>query len=286
MKQLTLSKHLTNRDDLSLDLYFHEISKIDLLNGADESNLTERIKNGDSKAFELLITSNLRFVVTVAKQYQHKGLLLPDLINEGNMGLIKAALRFDDTRGFKFISYAVWWIRQAILQALAENSRLVRIPVNQIDSLSKVTRAFAKLEQVYHREPDPEEIAEMLDMQSKIVEEALQISNFHASLDSLLPGSNENTLNDVLSKEEVDEDRMLDEYSLRIEIARILATLNEQEAEILRFYFGLDGRKELSLSEISAKLGYSREKIRTLKDRTLCRIKKNNKCKLLLQYLG
>ncbi|HEY3390732.1 MAG TPA: RNA polymerase sigma factor RpoD/SigA, partial [Prolixibacteraceae bacterium] len=222
MRQLKITKKFTNKDALSMDLYFHEINKLSMLTAEDEVTITRRIKNGDTKAFEMLITSNLRFVVSIAKQYQNRGLTLSDLISEGNVGLIKAAERFDETRGFKFISFAVWWIRQSILQSIAENARLVRIPVNKIGSISKVSSAFAILEQTYLRDPLPEEVADLLQFQTKVVEDTLQISNFHISIDSPLRDNEESTLHDVLTDpDSISPDRGIIDSSLKIEIDRV-----------------------------------------------------------------
>ena len=289
MRHLKIAKKVTNRDSTSLDLYLTEISKIGLISIDEEITLTRRIKEGDRSALVILIKSNLRFVVSVAKQYQNQGLTLPDLINEGNLGLIKAAERYDDTRGFKFISYAVWWIRQSILQAIAEQSRIVRIPLNKIGELSKINKAFTKLEQDYQREPMPEEIADLLKLQIKIVKEALETSNFHISADAPMYESegDETTLYDTLiNKESPSPDLSLINGSLRIEIERVLKTLPEREAEILRYYFGLIGESPLSIDEIAELLQLTRERVRQLKEIGLKNLKKAHRSKLLRSFLG
>jgi RNA polymerase primary sigma factor len=255
----------------------------------EEITLARRIKGGDRKALVTLIQSNLRFVVSVAKQYQNQGLTLPDLINEGNLGLIKAAERFDETRGFKFISYAVWWIRQSILQAIAEQSRIVRLPLNKIGSISKINKAFTKLEQDYQREPMPEEIADMLSLQIKIVKEALETSNYHVSTDAPVYESDgdEITLYDTLINDDSPSpDFSLINSSLKIEIERALGTLSQREAEILRYYFGLIGENPLSIEEIAALLKITRERVRQLKEKALKNLKTVHKSQLLRSFLG
>ncbi|HEY3389871.1 MAG TPA: RNA polymerase sigma factor RpoD/SigA [Prolixibacteraceae bacterium] len=287
MRQLKISKQFTNKDALSMDLYFHEISKVSLLDSEDEAVLTRKIKSGDSDAFERLVTSNLRFVVSIAKQYQNRGLSLSDLIGEGNVGLIKAAERFDETRGFKFISYAVWWIRQSILQAVAENSRLVRVPVNKSGTITKVSSAFAKLEQEYLRDPMPEEIAELLKFKTRVVEESMQISTFHVSIDTPLNDDNESTILDLLiNNDSISPDKALNDNALIFEIDRIFATLADSDAEILCYYFGLKGKKQLSIEEIALVMGKTRERIRQRKDLALRRLKQNHKNHLLRSFLG
>lgn len=289
MRYLRIAKQVTNKDDASLDIYLHEIGKIDLISVDEEIALARKIKLGDQKALIKLIQSNLRFVVSVAKQYQNQGLTLPDLINEGNLGLIKAAERYDDTRGFKFISYAVWWIRQSILQAIAEQSRIVRLPLNKIGALSKINKAFTKLEQDYQREPTPEEIADLLKLQIKIVKDVLESSNFHVSTDApLLEGDgDENTLYDSLvNAESPSPDLSLMNSSLKIEIERILGTLTEREAEILRYYYGLIGEHPLSIDEISGLLQLTRERVRQIKDEALKKLKNIHKSQLLRSFLG
>ena len=289
MRQLKIAKQFTNRDSESLDLYLNEISKLSLVTIEEEVILARKIKAGDRKALEILINSNLRFVVSVAKQYQNQGLVLPDLINEGNLGLIKAAERFDETRGFRFISYAVWWIRQSILLAIAEQSRIVRLPMNKIGSITKINKAFTKLEQDYQREPIPEEIAEMLKMHSEIVEDALQASNFHVSLDAPIWESdhNENTLYDSLISNDVQiPDISLINKSLEIEIERALRSLTDREAEILRYYYGFIGENPVTIDEIAAILGITRERVRQIKDKALKKLKNLHKNRLLRPFLG
>ena len=289
MRQLRISKQITNRDAASLDLYLHEISKLPLISAEEEVSLARLIRNGDSKALEILIQSNLRFVVSVAKQYQNQGLTLPDLINEGNLGLIKAAERFDETRGFKFISYAVWWIRQSILQAIAEQSRIVRLPLNKIGSILKINNAFTKLEQDYQREPMPEEIAELLKLEPAIIEEALQTSNFHISTDAPLRESeNEeyNLYDTLINNDEPGPDVSLINKSLKIEIERTLATLEHREAEILRYNFGIIGEHALSIDEIAVVMNLTRERVRQLKMKALKKLKNSYKNRLLRSFLG
>jgi RNA polymerase primary sigma factor len=289
MRHLKIAKQVTNRDSTSLELYLHDIGKLSLISVDEEIILARRMKEGDRKAYEKLIKSNLRFVVSVAKQYQNLGLTLPDLINEGNLGLIKAAERYDDTRGFKFISYAVWWIRQSILQAIAEQSRIVRLPLNKIGSISKIHKAFTKLEQDYQREPTPEEIAELLNLQLKIVREALETSNFHVSTDALLYENEgeEITLYDTLiNKESISPDLSLINGSLRIEIERALGTLSDREAEVLRCHFGLAGEFPLSIDEIADELGINRETIRQIKEKAIKKLRNIQKSRLLRSFLG
>jgi len=289
MRQLRISKQITNRDAASLDLYLHEIGKLNLISAEEEVNLGRAIKSGDQKALETLIQANLRFVVSVAKQYQNQGLTLPDLINEGNLGLIKAAQRFDETRGFKFISYAVWWIRQSILQAIAEQSRIVRLPLNKIGSLLKINTAFIKLEQDYQREPMPDEIAELLRLEPNIIQEALQSSNFHISADAPLreSDSDEYTLWDTLiSNDEPSPDISLLNNSLKVEIERALGTLEAREAQILRYNFGLIGEHALSIDEIAIVMNLTRERVRQLKMKALKKLKNIQKNNPLRSFLG
>jgi len=289
MRQLRISKQITNRDAASLDLYLHEIGKLNLISAEEEVNLGRAIKSGDQKALETLIQANLRFVVSVAKQYQNQGLTLPDLINEGNLGLIKAAQRFDETRGFKFISYAVWWIRQSILQAIAEQSRIVRLPLNKIGSLLKINTAFIKLEQDYQREPMPDEIAELLRLEPNIIQEALQSSNFHISADAPLreSDSDEYTLWDTLiSNDEPSPDISLLNNSLKVEIERALGTLEARDAQILRYNFGLIGEHALSIDEIAIVMNLTRERVRQLKMKALKKLKNIQKNNPLRSFLG
>ncbi len=287
MRQLKISRQVTNRETPSLDKYLHEIGKVRLLSGEEEVLLAKKIKNGDEKALELLINANLRFVVSVAKQYQNQGLSLPDLINEGNLGLIKAAQRFDETRGFKFISYAVWWIRQSILQALAEQARIVRLPLNKIGSINKVNNTFARLEQDFHREPTADEIAEILEIAPKEVREALKVSSRPVSMDAPLKKDEDNTLYDViLSDEEDSPDSTLIGESLKREIERSLNTLSPREADIIRLYYGLNGEPPYSLEEIGKYFSLTRERVRQIKEKAIKRLKHSFRSKLLKTYLG
>jgi RNA polymerase primary sigma factor len=289
MRQLRIAKQITNRDSASLDLYLQEISKLSLITPEEEVCLARQIKNGDRQAFETLIRSNLRFVVSVAKQYQNQGLTLSDLINEGNLGLIKAAERFDETRGFKFISYAVWWIRQSVLQAIAEHSRIIRLPLNKIGSILKINSTFAKLEQNFQREPIPEEIAKILQIQTKIVEEAIQTATFHLSMDTPLRESDndEFTLYDTLiNNDEPCPDMLLIDSSLKIEIERVLETLDVREADILRYNFGLTGENPLSIEEIAKVMNLTSERVRQLKVKGLKKLRNKHKNMLLRSYLG
>ncbi len=287
MRQLKITKQVTNRDTLSLDKYLHEIGKVELLSAEKEVELAKRIKKGDREALETLIKANLRFVVSVSKQYQNQGLSLPDLINEGNLGLIKAAERFDETRGFKFISYAVWWIRQSILQALAEQARIVRLPLNKIGSINKINKAFNKLEQQYQREPTAQEIGEIMDMKSELIEDSMNFSNVHVSMDAPLRDEEGNNMYDVMLNEDSplpDED--LIDTSLRQEIERSLATLGEREAEILRYYFGLNGYQQHTLEEIGDEFGLTRERVRQIKEKAIKKLKNQYRNRLLKTYLG
>jgi RNA polymerase primary sigma factor len=287
MRQLKIVKQVTNRETPSLDKYLHEIGKVDLLTTEEEVELASRIRKGDHKALEKLIKANLRFVVSVSKQYQNQGLSLPDLINEGNLGLIKAAQRFDETRGFKFISYAVWWIRQSILQALAEQARIVRLPLNKIGSINKINRAFSDLEQLYEREPSVQEIAEMLEMASEDVKDAMKSASRHISMDAPIKDDEESTLYDVLlSKDATSPDKGLLTDSLRREIERVLSMLTYREANILRLYFGLDTKYQYTLEEIGHEFNLTRERVRQIKEKAIKRLKNATRCKLLKVYLG
>ena len=287
MRQLKITKQVTNRDALSLDKYLHEIGKVELLSAEKEVELAKRIKKGDREALETLIKANLRFVVSVSKQYQNQGLSLPDLINEGNLGLIKAAERFDETRGFKFISYAVWWIRQSILQALAEQARIVRLPLNKIGSINKINKAFNKLEQEFQREPTPEEIADIMEVKSELIEDSVNFSNVHVSMDAPLRDEEGNTMYDVMLNEDSPRpDEELMDSSLRQEIERSLATLGEREAEILRFYFGLKGYQQHTLEEIGDEFGLTRERVRQIKEKAIKKLKNQYRNRLLKSYLG
>jgi RNA polymerase primary sigma factor len=287
MRQLKIVKQVTNRETPSLDKYLHEIGKVDLLSSEQEVELAGRIKKGDEKALEKLIKANLRFVVSVSKQYQNQGLSLPDLINEGNLGLIKAAQRFDETRGFKFISYAVWWIRQSILQALAEQARIVRLPLNKIGSINRINRAFSNLEQLYEREPSVQEIAEILEMASDDVKEAMKSSGRHISMDAPIKDDEDSTLYDVLlSKDTPSPDKGLLTDSLRREIERVLSILTYREANILRLYFGFNTKYQYTLEEIGQEFNLTRERVRQIKEKAIKRLKNAARSKLLKSYLG
>lgn len=268
MRQLKISKQFTNRENKSLDKYLNEISKVPMIDAQEEVQLAQRIREGDQAALEKLVNANLRFVVSVSKQYQNQGLTLGDLINEGNMGLIKAAKRFDETRGFKFISYAVWWIRQSILQALADQSRIVRLPLNKVGSLGRITQAASRLEQELEREPTPQEIAESLDIPLSEVENALRSSGRHLSIDAPLAEGEDNTLLGVLdNNDEPNPDMPLLNESLQNEINRVISTLTEKERDVLKYYFGLDGNAAHTLEDISEKVGLTRERVRQIKEK-------------------
>jgi len=287
MRQLKISKQITNRESQSLDKYLQEIGKVDLLTSDEEVELARRIKEGDQIALEKLTKANLRFVVSVAKQYQNQGLSLGDLINEGNLGLIKAAQRFDETRGFKFISYAVWWIRQSILQALAEQSRIVRLPLNRVGSLNKISKTFSELEQKYEREPSPEELADVLQVSTAEVVDTMKISGRHVSMDAPFVQGEENSLLDVLandSEETPDQSLMTD--SLRREVQRALSTLTQREADVITLYFGLNGEQVMTLEEIGDKFGLTRERVRQIKEKAIRRLRHTSRSKALKPYLG
>jgi len=290
MRQLKIQKQITNRESQALDRYLQEIAKIPLLSMEEEAELARRIRQGDEEALEKLVKANLRFVVSVAKQYQNQGLPLMDLISEGNLGLIKAAKRFDETRGFKFISYAVWWIRQSILQALAEQSRIVRLPLNRVGALNKINRVFARLEQEYEREPSPEEIAEALQgtLSAEEVAEIMRQSGRHVSLDSPIAPGEETRFIDVLENPDLPQpDQVLMYESLRQEITKALATLEEREAQILRMHFGIDQRYPMTLEEIAEKLGLTRERVRQIKETAIRKLRSNPAVvEHLRQYLG
>ncbi len=287
MRQLKITKQVTNRETASLDKYLQEIGKVDLITADEEVELAQRIKAGDQIALEKLTKANLRFVVSVAKQYQNQGLTLPDLINEGNLGLIKAAQRFDETRGFKFISYAVWWIRQSILQALAEQSRIVRLPLNKIGSINKINKTFAFLEQSHERPPSPEEIAKELDMTISDVKESMKNSGRHVSMDAPLVEGEDSNLYDVLrSGESPNPDRDLLHESLRTEIERALETLTPREADVVRLYFGLGDQHPMTLEEIGETFDLTRERVRQIKEKAIRRLKHTSRSKILKTYLG
>ena len=287
MRQLKITKQVTNRETASLDKYLQEIGKVELITAEEEVELAQRIRQGDKIALEKLTKANLRFVVSVSKQYQNQGLSLPDLINEGNLGLIKAAQRFDETRGFKFISYAVWWIRQSILQALAEQSRIVRLPLNKIGSINKINKTYAKLEQEFEREPNAEEIAEALDITEAEVKESMKNAGRHVSMDAPLVQDEDNNMYDVLKSDEVvtPETELLYE-SLRKEIDRAISTLTPREADVVKLYFGLNGSHPMTLEEIGEKFDLTRERVRQIKEKAIRRLKHTSRSKILKSYLG
>lgn len=288
MRQLKITKSITNRESQSLDKYLQDIGKEELITAEIEVELAKRIKQGDQKALEKLTRANLRFVVSVAKQYQNQGLTLPDLINEGNLGLIKAAQKFDETRGFKFISYAVWWIRQSILQALAEQARIVRLPLNQVGSLNKINKAFSKLEQEYERAPSAEELAEVLEVPEDKIKESLKVAGRHVSMDAPLSSSEDGgTLMDVMANGDSPKaDRLLMAESLQKEIERSLSTLTDKEREIIRLFFGIGMNHGLTLEEIGAKFNLTRERVRQIKEKAIRRLRHTSRNKLLKAYLG
>jgi RNA polymerase primary sigma factor len=288
MRQLKITKSITNRESQSLEKYLQEIGKVDLLTPEDEVDLAKKIKEGDKEALEKLTQSNLRFVVSVAKQYQNQGLSLSDLINEGNLGLIKAAQRFDETRGFKFISYAVWWIRQSILQALAEQSRIVRLPLNKVGSLNKINRAFAALEQEYEREPTADELAELLQISVEEIETTLGVASRHVSMDAPFVDGEDNSLLDILENPNAPEADNFLEYndSLRKEIERSLSTLPDRQKEVLKHYFGIGIEHPISLEDIGDLLGLTRERVRQIKDKAIAKLRETSRSKLLKHYLG
>ena len=286
MRQLKITKSITNRESESLEKYLQEIGKEDMISVEEEVELAQRIKKGDRKALERLTKANLRFVVSVAKQYQNQGLSLPDLINEGNMGLIKAAERFDETRGFKFISYAVWWIRQSILQALAEQSRIVRLPLNQVGSVNKINRMLNKFEQENERRPSVDEISEQTDLPEEKIDEALRVNGHHVSVDAPFSEADDSSLLDVLVNEDaplVDAELIME--SLRSEISYALRMLNERERNVIKAFYGI-GEPELTLDEIGEKFGLTRERVRQIKEKAIRRLRSNTKNKLLKAYLG
>lgn len=286
MRQLKITKSITNRESASLDKYLQEIGREDLITVEEEVELAQRIKKGDQEALEKLTRANLRFVVSVAKQYQNQGLSLPDLINEGNLGLIKAAEKFDETRGFKFISYAVWWIRQSILQALAEQSRIVRLPLNQVGSLNKINKALAKFEQENERVPSPEELANILELPKEKISDTLRVSGRHVSVDAPFVDGEDNSLLDVLvNNDSPNADRGLINESLTREIERALTTLTERERDIVRYFFGI-GTQEMTLEEIGEKFGLTRERVRQIKEKAIRRLRHSSRSKLLKSYLG
>ena len=288
MRQLKITKSITNRESQSLDKYLQDIGKEELITAEMEVELAKRIKQGDQWALEKLTRANLRFVVSVAKQYQNQGLTLPDLINEGNLGLIKAAQKFDETRGFKFISYAVWWIRQSILQALAEQARIVRLPLNQVGSLNKINKAFSKLEQEYERPPSAEELAEVLEVPEDKIKESMKVAGRHVSMDAPLSSSEDGgTLMDVMANDDSpNADRLLLAESLQKEIERSLSTLTDKEREIIRLFFGIGMNHGLTLEEIGSKFNLTRERVRQIKEKAIRRLRHTSRNKLLKAYLG
>ncbi len=287
MRQLKIIKQVTNRETASLDKYLHEIGKVDLLSADEEVELARKVRSGDHLALEKLIKANLRFVVSVSKQYQNQGLSLPDLINEGNLGLIKAAKRFDETRGFKFISYAVWWIRQSILQALAEQARIVRLPLNKIGSINKINKALSKLEQKFEREPSIEEIANTIELAPKEIKDAMRSAGRHVSMDAPLTDGEDGDMYEVLlSKNNPSPDGSLLNDSLRKEIERALSSLTEREANIVRLYFGLNGKHPFTLEEIGEEFNLTRERVRQIKEKAIKRLKHTTRSKILKTYLG
>jgi RNA polymerase primary sigma factor len=288
MRQLKITKSITNRESQSLEKYLQEIGKVDLITPEEEVKLARLIKQGDQKALDRLTKANLRFVVSVAKQYQNQGLSLPDLINEGNLGLIKAAQRFDETRGFKFISYAVWWIRQSILQALAEQSRIVRLPLNKVGLTNRIQKAYSQLEQEYEREPSAEELATLLEIDIEEVSATLGISARHVSVDTPLSEGEDNTLLDVLENPNaVKTDNELDHTeSLKVEIERSLKTLTERQKEVICYFFGIGVDHPMSLEDIGEKFSLTRERVRQIKDKAITKLRTVNRCKLLRTYLG
>ena len=298
MRQLKISKQITNRESLSLDRYLQEIGKYDLLTAEDEVKLTKAIKEGfdmpvdtieykrAKRALDKLIKGNLRFVVSVAKQYQNQGLTLGDLINEGNLGLIKAAKRFDETRGFKFISYAVWWIRQSILQALAEQSRIVRLPLNRVGTLNKISKAYSQLEQEFERDPNTRELATLLEMDSQDVADTLKIAGRHVSVDAPFAQGDDNRLLDVLQNDGHLPDYGLNRDSLTLEVERSLSVLAPREADVIKSYFGIGMDNPLTLEEIGEKFRLTRERVRQIKEKAIRRLKHNSRSKLLKSYLG
>src|SRR3954467_462517 len=288
MRQLKIATQITNRDSQAVEKYLQEISKIPMITPEEETTLAQRIKMGDQKALDKLVQANLRFVVSVAKQYQHQGLSLSDLINEGNLGLIKAAQRFDETKGFKFISYAVWWIRQSVLQALAEQARIVRLPLNKVGLTNRIQKAFSQLEQEFEREPSAEELAEVLNMDLDEVTSSLGINARHVSMDTPLSEGEESTLLDVLENTNAEKtDAALEhKQSLKTEIDRSLQTLTERQKEVICYFFGIGVDHPLSLEDIGEKFNLTRERVRQIKDKAITKLRTQQKCHLLRSYLG
>lgn len=288
MRQLKISKSITNRESQSIEKYLQEIGKVELISADEEVELAQRIKQGDEAALEKLVRANLRFVVSVAKQYQNPSLSLNDLINEGNLGLVKAAQKFDETRGFKFISYAVWWIRQSIMQALAEQSRLVRLPLNKVGSLSKIAKTVAELEQKFEREPTAEEIAEVVEMSVQEVETTLRVSNRHLSVDAPFVDGESNTLLDVLEDKETEstDNEMVYHDSLRVECERTLSSLTERERDVIKLFYGIGQPYAMSLEDIGAQFGLTRERVRQIKDKAINKLRSQHRSSALKQYLA
>ena len=287
MRQLKITKSITNRESKSLDKYLQEIGREELITAEMEVELAQKIKKGDQIALEKLTKANLRFVVSVSKQYQNQGLTLPDLINEGNLGLIKAAQRFDETRGFKFISYAVWWIRQSILQALAEQSRIVRLPLNQVGSLNKINKAFSRLEQEFERPPSSDELATALELSEDKVKDTMKISGRHVSVDAPFVDGEDNSLLDVMvNNDSPKADLDLMRESLQREIERSLSTLNDREKDVVMLFFGIGKKHGLTLEEIGSKFDLTRERVRQIKEKAIRRLRHNSRSKLLKAYLG
>ena len=288
MRQLKITKSITNRESESLEKYLQEIGKVDLVTAEEEVTLAQKIKRGDQEALDKLVKANLRFVVSVAKQYQHNGLSLNDLINEGNVGLVKAAQKFDETKGFKFISYAVWWIRQSIMQALAEQSRLVRLPLNKVGSLSKINKAFSELEQQYEREPTAEELAEVLELAPEEIKNTLSVSTRHVSVDAPFDDGENSSLLDVLENNEVEKtDEKLDyTHSLRVETERTLATLTDRERDVIKLFFGIGVPYAMTLEDIGEEFGLTRERVRQIKDNAINKLRSSARNKSLKAYLA
>ncbi|GAA4971611.1 RNA polymerase sigma factor RpoD/SigA [Algibacter aquimarinus] len=287
MRQLKITKQITNRASKSLDKYLQDISKLHMVTADEEVELAQRIKEGDKKALDKLVTANLRFVVSVAKQYQNQGLSLSDLINEGNAGLVKAAKRFDETRGFKFISYAVWWIRQAILQAIAEQSRVIRLPLNKIGSINKIRKAYSYLEQTHEREPDAHEIAKNLDLSVSDVKQSMSVSGRHVSVDAPFREGESSNLYDVVQSDESPRpDSNLIKNSLNVEVNRALNTLSENEAHVIKHYFGINIKQPKSLQEIGDNIGLTRERVRQIREKGIRKLRRPGKSKVLKTYLG
>lgn len=286
MRQLKITKSITNRESASLDKYLQEIGREEMISTEEEVELAQRIRKGDRKALEKLTRANLRFVVSVAKQYQNQGLSLPDLINEGNLGLIKAAEKFDETRGFKFISYAVWWIRQSILQAIADQSRIVRLPLNQVGSVNKINRELSKFEQEYERRPNAEELSERTDLPLEKIDEALSVNTHHVSVDAPFAEGEDNSLLDIMVNDDSPmADRQLVVESLRSEIKHALKLLNERERNVVEAFFGI-GQPEMTLEEIGSRYGLTRERVRQIKEKAIRRLRNSTKNKMLKTYLG